>query len=268
MVRCHAVSDSLAKHLEKVFEADERPPVEVDRLIRLITLFVELPPPPDPGGHFPRYAALREQFRHSLGTPDPEQIEECFLELYAHVHMHEAPYTPEERRRIYETGGYWSHAGGVSPILKAGDWIGPDTTSADLGAGNGLQGLLFQKLYPHHRTIQVEISSQMVEIGRGLQNWLEIPADRVDWIVADVLNVSVADIDFLYLYRPVRPDGLGHEFYTRIAAELETADHDVIVFSIADCMRDFLSPRFEVFYSDGHLTCFRRIQDSGSSIRG
>jgi hypothetical protein len=252
------VSDSVITALTASFERDERPAVERERLVRLMALFAALPPPPDTGGHFPRYAELQSEFRNSFRSNDPEQIEERFLELYAHLHMHEAPYTPEERRRVDETGGYWSHAGGLSPILRAGDWLRPDSVSADLGAGNGLQGLLFQKLYPHRRTIQVEISSTMVEIGMRLQRWLGIPEARVEWVVGDVMNASVDGIDFLYLYRPVRPDGPGRAFYERVAAELEDSDRAVVIFSIADCLRDFLSPHFEVFYFDGHLTCFRK----------
>jgi hypothetical protein len=252
------VSDPVATALIASFETDERPVLERDRLVRLMALFAALPPPPDTGSHFPRYAELQTEFRDSFSSNDPEQIEERFLGLYAHLHMHEAPYTPEERRRVDETGGYWSHAGGLSPILRAGDWLRPDSVSADLGAGNGLQGLLFQKLYPHRRTIQVEISSTMVEIGMRLQRWLGIPEARVEWVVGDVMNASVDGIDFLYLYRPVRPDGPGRAFYERVAAELEDSDRAVVIFSIADCLRGFLSPHFEVFYFDGHLTCFRK----------
>jgi len=139
--------------------------------------------------------------------------------------------------------------------------------SIDLGAGNGLQGLLFQKLYPHARTVQVEISSQMVEIGKDLQRWLHIPDDRVEWVVSDVSDASIADVDFLYLYRPVRPDGPGWNFYRQLVRDLERSNRDVVIFSIADCLRDFLSDRFEVFYSDGHLTCFRkRIENLKSKI--
>ena len=145
----------------------------------------------------------------------------------------------------------------MSPILKAGDWLRPGSASADLGAGNGLQGLLLQRLYPHRRTVQVEISSRMVEIGTRLQRWLEIPGDRVEWVVGDVMDASIDGVDFLYLYRPVRPDGPGRAFYERIAAELDASDRDVMIFSIADCLRDFLSDRYEVFYGDGHLTCFK-----------
>ena len=228
------------------------------RLIRLMTLFIGLPSPPNEGGHFPQYDDLKERFLGSLVHGDSELIDECFLDLYAHVHMHEAPYTTDERRSVDRSGGYWCHAGGLSPILKAGDWITPDSVSADLGAGNGLQGLLMQKLYPHARCVQVEISSEAVAIGRRLQGWLGIPEVAVEWVVADVVDAPIPDVDLLYLYRPVRPEGRGRLFYQRLAAELARSTRQTVIFSIADCLRDFLSNRFEVFYSDGHLTCFRK----------
>jgi hypothetical protein len=219
-------------------------------------LFAELPPPPDPAGHFPRYAELKLRFRDSVAGTSPDAVEESFLELYAHLHMNSAPYTPAERRRLDAIGGYWCHAGGISPILKAGDWIRHDTVSADFGAGNGLQGLLMQWLYPHRTTVQVEISRSMVAIGRDLQRWLGIPDQRIRWVVGDVMDASSEGIDFLYLYRPVRPEGPGRRFYERLGSELERTARQVVVFSVADCLRDFLSDRFEVFYDDGHLTCF------------
>ncbi len=130
--------------------------------------------------------------------------------------------------------------------------------SADLGAGNGLQGMLLQILYPHRKTIQIEISSDMVELGKQLQAWLGIPTDRVEWRAGDVCDEAFDGIDFIYLYRPVRPaTDKGRAFYTRLAKTLDEAPGEVVVFSIADCLRDFLSPRFEMFYTDGHLTCFR-----------
>ena len=237
---------------------DERSEPERRRLVELMLLFARLPPPPDPHGCFPRYAELRARFTEvAAAGADAETLEEAFLELYAHLHMHEAPYSRAERRRMDETGGYWCHAGGLSPILKAADWIGPTTISADFGAGNGLQCLLMQKLAPHEKTVQIEISSRMVEIGQQLQAWLGIARARVDWIVADVSHIEPKDMDFVYLYRPVRPTGPGRAFYERFAAALEASRRPVVVFSIADCLRDFLSARFEVFYGDGHLTCFR-----------
>lgn len=172
--------------------------------------------------------------------------------------MHEARYTPEERELMDLAGGYWSHAGGLSPVLKAAPWISPATVSADLGAGNGLQGLLFQYLYPHQLTIQYEISSDMVNLGQNLQDWLGIPEERVEWVVGDVCDQVFEDIDFYYLYRPVRPTtDRGEAFYENLAEMLDWGEKPVIIFSIADCLKPFLSRRFKVFYTDGHLTCFR-----------
>ena len=155
-------------------------------------------------------------------------------------------------------GGYWNHAGGLSPVLKAPDHIRADTVSADFGAGNGLQCLLMQHLKPHRLSVQFEISSRTVEAGRVLQRWLGVEAERVDWRVGDVLEAPTAGLDFIYLYRPVRPEGEGEAFYRRFAAELSASARPVTIFSIADCLADFLPPTFERFFSDGHLTCYRR----------
>ena len=78
------------------------------------------------------------------------------------------------------------------------------------------------------------------------------------WIVGDVLDVSVAGVDFLYLYRPGRPEGPGLGFYRRVARELGQAERSTVIFSIADCLFQELSGRFERFYFDGHLSCMRR----------
>jgi hypothetical protein len=171
--------------------------------------------------------------------------------------MHEAVYSSDERSRMDAAGGYWNHAGGLSPILKAGPHLAADTVSADFGAGNGLQGLLMQHLHPHARTVQIEIAGRMAEIGDGLRLWLGIPAERVQWLVADVMEAPATGYGFIYLYRPVRPEGHGRTFYTRFAREVESEARPPVIFSIADCLREFLSDRYEVFYRDGHLTCFR-----------
>ena len=235
-----------------------RDSAEADRLARLILRFLILPSPPDGPFNFPRYGELQNKLETVTLRSDGEGIEDAFLELYAHVHMNEAPYTSEERRRMDEAGGYWNHAGGLSPVLKAEPWIKPDSVSADFGAGNGLQGLLLQLLYPHARTDQIEISSRMKDIGEGLQEWLGISSDRINWINGDVLDVSATGYDFIYLYRPVRPEGTGRDFYTRFAREVEAEETPPVIFSIADCLRDFLSEeRYEIVYGDGHLTCFK-----------
>ena len=148
---------------------------ERNQLIRLMLLLANLPAPPDAERGFPKYQEYKQKFLTRAEGEDSEALEEAFLTLYAHLHMHEGRYTPEERKQMDEAGGYWAHAGGLSPILEAAPWIRPNTVSADLGAGNGLQGLLLQILYPHRKTIQIEISSNMVELGKQLQAWLGIP---------------------------------------------------------------------------------------------
>lgn len=258
MLPSRPVWDDIEDRLRVVLRDLGRSERETVRLARLMTLVGRLPHPPDPAGAFPRYVELKDRFLAALVHGDSELVEEAFLELYAHLHMHEAPYTDAERRRVDASGGYWCHAGGLSPILKAGDWLRPDSISADLGAGNGLQCLLMLALYPHALTVQVEISARMVEIGRGLQRWLGVAEEQVRWIVADVADVSVADVDLLYLYRPVRPEGPGRAFYEQLATQLSRSEREVVILSIADCLAEFLPPTFQMFYSDGHLTCFKK----------
>ncbi len=255
--------DSSDQHLmiarfEKLLAHDERPIEEIQGLARLMGLFAVLPPPPDPFSLFPQYPELKQEFLQAAENPDAEVLEESFLRLYSHVHGYEVPFTPLEKDRFRASEGYLCHVGGLSPILKAGPFIRTTTISGDFGAGNGLQGLLLQHLYPHCRTVQIEISSRMVDSGRLLQDWMGIPRDKVEWVVGDVSQVSPAKMDFVYLYLPVRPSGEGRHFYEQFAAELEQADKQVIIFSIADCLKTFLSSAFEEFYNDGHLTCFRR----------
>lgn len=241
-----------------MLEQEERSDDEHKRLLDLMNLFAELPKPPDPFGLFPRYSELKDRFLASAEGTDGEAVEEAFLALYSHVHGYEVPYTADERHRVVETGGYMCHVGGLSPILKAVPFIESSTVSADFGAGNGLQGLLMQKLKPHRKTVQIEISSRMVEAGMHLQGWLGVPGERVEWLTSHVAEVSPVGIDFIYLYRPVRPTGEGQGFYRDFAARLAASTKPVVIFSVADCLRSFLPRQFEVFYSDGHLTCFRR----------
>jgi hypothetical protein len=237
------------------------------QLVRLMSKFVELPKPPDPNGDFADYGDFKQRFLECIDGENPDALEESFLHLYEHLHMMEARYTKEEREQMDLAGGYWAHAGGLSPILKAGAWISPATVAADLGAGNGLQGLLIQLLYPHQLTIQYEISSNMVKIGQGLQEWLGIAEERIEWIVGDVCDQVFEDIDFYYLYRPVRPDTeRGEAFYENLAEMLDWGERPVVIFSIADCLKKFLSRRFKEFYNDGHLTCFRSDETHAASL--
>lgn len=229
-----------------------------EALARLIELFCVLPAPPGLPGTYPHYARDQARLVRAAHSCEAEEIEEALLTLYAQLHGHELRYTSEERRRLNESGGYWGHAGGLSPLLRAGVHLGPETVSADFGAGNGLQGLLLQRLFPHRLTRQIEISGASVEAGRQLAHWLEIPEERLEWTVGDVRDHGPQGLDFIYLYRPLRPEGEGLLFYERFARALEEDPRPVTIFSVADPLRPFLSVEFVRFYYDGQLSCYRR----------
>jgi hypothetical protein len=248
-----------ASSFERLLRTRVEPAAERRGLARLMALLAGRGEPPDPLGLYPAYGELRERFVAAAAAGEEEALEESFLALYAHLHGYEVPATPGERRRMRASESYLNHVGGLSPILRAGPFIGAETVTADYGAGNGLQGLLLQHLHPHRLTRQIEISSRLVESGRALQAWLGIAKERVEWIVGDVAEISPAGVDFLYLYRPVRPSGEGRRFYESLAAELDDPGGPEVIFSVADCLGPFLSHRFEVCFSDGHLTCFRRV---------
>lgn len=230
------------------------------RLAELMRRLVGLgPAPAELAAILPRFEELHAELAAGLlGDCGPDDLEEAFLELYAHLHLSEAPYSPQERALVDVAGGYWCHAGGIDPVVRADPYLRPDSVSVDLGAGNGLQGLLLQLVSPHRRTVQVEICREMVAIGQKLQHWLGVAGSRVEWVVADLLTVPLAGFDFVYLYRPLRPVGPGADFYRRLADTLAAHPREVTVFSVADCLGPFLDRAFELEFTTGHLTCFHR----------
>jgi SAM-dependent methyltransferase len=189
---------------------------------------------------------------------DPVSAESAMIRLYLTLHGAGSGYTPVERERLNGKKGYSCISGGLSPLVKARLHIRTESTVADLGAGNGLQGLLLQRLYPHKKTLQIEISSEMIRVGRIFQNALGISDDRVSWVNDDIVNVALESVDFVYIYRPSRPSGSGRDLYRAIALKLAAVPKPLVVFSIADCLSEFLDERFSILCTDGHLTCFRK----------
>jgi len=242
--------------------AGDRPRQHAWRMAELVRRLLVRPPTGPLLELLPGTRELQVELARAATRHDPDCLEEALLQLYEHLHLTEAPYTRAERTRMDAAGGYWCHAGGLSPILHALPWISPDTVSADLGAGNGLQGLLLQVLRPHRRTLQVEISSGAVEIGRQLQAWLGVPEAAVEWVVADLLEPGiverVVECDLLLLYRPVRPERPGDQVYRRLAATLASSNRQTVVLSVADCLRRFLPDGFLELYGDGQLTVLQR----------
>ena len=93
-------------------------------------------------------------------------------------------------------------------------------------------------------------------MGRLFQKALGIPDERVEWICDDIINVSFQGVDFIYIYRPAKPEGSGLRLYETIAEKLINMRNRVVVFSVADCLYESVKDHFQIIYSDGHLTCF------------
>ena len=197
-----------------------------------------------------------ENLSSALREGDPSSLERDLLNLYTQLHRAGSEYSPYERKLLTERKGYSCYPGGLSPLFKAVQFISPESIVADLGAGNGLQGLLLQCLSPHRKTIQIEISSEMIRIGRIFQQALGISDDRIEWIHDDIINVSIKTADFIYIYLPAKPLEGGKEVYEAIANKLRMMNRPLVVFSVADCLAKFLNGQFSIFYTDGHLTCF------------
>src|SRR4030066_2086496 len=135
--------------------------------------------------------------RNALKDADFNALENPLLDLYIRLHRAGSVYSPCERDLLLKRKGYTCHPGGLSPLIKAVEFIRPDSIIADLGAGNGLQGLLLQDICPHRKTIQIEISSELIRVGRIFQQALGISADRVEWVHDDIIHASIEAADFI-----------------------------------------------------------------------
>jgi hypothetical protein len=248
--------NDLVKKFHAVMRLREGDRSDVDILASLLKLFALLATQEEFVKAYPDFPLLFFKLSRNLEHGDPEIVEVALTQLYCYLHGKDSAYTPSEREEFEKYGGYWCHAGGLSPLLRAKPYITPETKLADYGAGNGLQGLLFQYLYPHQKTCQIELSAPMIEKGKRLQAFMGIPRDNVEWVHKNIIDVPPGPFNFIYLYRPVRPEGKGKAFYENIAASLDRVKHRVIIFSVADCLKDHLGGRFNIFYDDGHLTCF------------
>jgi hypothetical protein len=225
-------------------------------LARVGALFDGLAALPGIDDIVPSYVKFHQELREARETGDEDRIETALARLYCVIHGSGGAYAEAERTAFDQFGGYWCHAGGLEPLHVAAPFFTPETRFVDYGAGNGLQGLLFQHLYPHRLTTLVELGGPMIDQGRRLQALLGIPEGRVDWVHANIMAVPPHDFDVIYLYRPVRPEGEGRAFYEMFAREVAKAGHPVTIVSVADCLRDFLPPAFRVIHGDGQITCF------------
>jgi hypothetical protein len=204
---------------------------------------------------------LRESHEHYLamqGSKDSSEKESALLELYLRLHALGWSYSNDEEKALARALGNTNIPGGLAPLVLAGEFMRPGAVSADLGAGNGLQGLLMQYLYPHQKTILIELSSSMVETGKRFQKILGIPDEKVLWVQDDIKGADFSESDLVYLYRPARPHGEGNALYHYIAEQLGLMRKPVVVISVADCLGHFLGAGFTTVFENEHISVFQK----------
>lgn len=239
--------------METIFDEVE----SKDRLFKIEEAFLKISMDAQIIESFPSLECIAEEYKKKVKIGYNEDTEIAFLNLYCEIHRCGSSYSETEREALDNKFGYFNHPGGISPLLKAKPYISKGSITADLGAGNGLQGLLFQYLYPHKKTVQIELSAEMIRIGRLFQNALGLNDEKIDWINDDIMNIDFGDLDFMYLYRPSKPIKEGVRLYENMQKKLNHREKPITIFSIADCLKDYLDDKYLEFYNDGHLTCFK-----------
>ena len=202
----------------------------------------------------PEAETWRDHLTAARDQDDMEEQEYALLELYRTLHTAGAGYTEDERRQLEEQKGLHGLSGGLMPLLMAKELITPETRMADLGAGNGLQGILLHCLAPHRHTLQVELSRGHLDVGRLFQRVLGIPDNRITWLHGDLFTADLSKVTLVYLYRPVRPSETTLPLYKKLAATLQAIGHPIHLVSVADCLTPHLVPPMKSLYDDGFLT--------------
>lgn len=212
----------------------------------------------------PEGKELAAKLRVASMSGDADDRELALSNLYRAFHTAGASYSPEEDEIMAKAHGIPKQPGGMVPLLLSLPFIQTESTVVDLGSGNGLQGLLLQKLRPHTRTVMIEISGSMIEAGKILKRGLGLDEDRVLWAHADLMEADLEGLtggapDLLYMYRPVKPAGEGRRFYERIAEWIDKWPGGSAIMSVADCMGPFLGPGIDKLYENEYLTVYRKL---------
>lgn len=212
-------------------------------------------------GAFPSIDTSVRYYERVRMSDDVSEREYGMLKLYLALHGLGSEYSDEQKQRLKKLAGITNLPGGMMPVVAASVLIGPDMVSMDLGAGNGLQGLLMQCLCPHKKCVQVELSSHMIDVGLMFQEALNMPSERIEWVCGDIAAQPLTDLDFIYMYRPLKPYAEGAGIYESVARKLGHAGRDLIVLSVADCLGQYLGEACTEFYSNEFFTCYRCARD-------
>ncbi|MFP4573652.1 MAG: hypothetical protein ACLFNW_11860 [Desulfobacterales bacterium] len=212
--------------------------------------------------YFPSGARIAEHLREARQDGDPSVRENALIALYHCLHAAGARYKEQEEDALDTWNGLGCIPSGLLPLFFARHFVRPDSLTADLGAGNGLQGLLIQALCPHRQSLLVEISENLVETGRRYQQALGISNERILWENGDIADTNLREVDLVYLYRPARPQGDGKLLYKIIAEKLAESSRFVTIVSMADCMGRFLDESFKNIYSNEFVEIYRLQRSS------
>ena len=204
----------------------------------------------------PQVADRLEALYSARHTGNTDKREDELLDLYLLLHGAGSEYEPEEMNSFRASQGIACLPGGILPLILCSWFINPWSTVSDLGCGNGLQGLLLQVLFPHRKTVQVELSGNLISTGKLYQHILGLDSEEISWFHKDIADMDLSDIDLIYMYRPVRPSGAGAEVYRKIAEQLSRLPHTVTIISMADCLNAFLGNEFSICYRNDFLTIF------------
>ena len=166
----------------------------------------------------------------------------------------------EYERPQGRASGFTICPAGSRRLVIASELIGPRSVVADLGAGNGLQGLLMQHIAPHALTIQVELSGRMIEAGREMERALGVKDGLIRWVHGDLAVTFVEEeADLIYLYRPVKPHGCGNTIYASLAKRICRCRKVRHIISVADCLgRHLAGGPFSSAFSNEYLTVYER----------
>lgn len=199
------------------------------------------------------FPLINEKAMELKTAKNVDERELAFIELYIALHQAGVGYTEKEEKLLNGRRGLKGLPGGILPVILCSHLMKKDYVFADLGAGNGLQGLLLQYLFPHKQTRQIEFSASHLETGRLYMDALELDKESLSFEQGDILDSKLGDIDLIYMYRPARPMEEGILFYEKLSEKLALKKEPFILVSVADCFEKYIKTDFKKLFESEFL---------------
>ncbi|PID78457.1 MAG: hypothetical protein CSA42_00315 [Gammaproteobacteria bacterium] len=199
---------------------------------------------------------LAEKLSQVQNQQNFEERETLLIDLYLLLHKFGCGYSDMEQNFISEKKGIKWLPGGIMPIILTSYLMNEDYVFADLGAGNGLQGLILQSISPHKKTRLIEISESHLMAGRAYAKALGFNNESILFENNDILSSDFKDIDIFYMYRPARPMNGGKNFYIRLSEKFEQMEKEFFLVSVADCFEPFIKQDCLTVYSNEFMKVF------------